>query len=75
MEKSSIFNWKERAILDTLKNKRGFSSINEISNKTGMSWTTCKKWLIKLFDSGLLIKQPSNTTNKYKIDFDSIYKN
>lgn len=48
------FNKQERIILQLLyKNVRGFT-INEIAEKTGLSWVTVRKYLRKLKEKGVI---------------------
>ncbi len=82
MKKKPIFNSKEKLILHTVGRHRKMLTINEVSTETGISWITCKKYLEKFYDDGLLQKEIETTkgkriisrTPRYQIDFEKIYK-
>jgi len=82
MKKKPIFNSKEKLILHTIGRHRKLLTINEVSSETGISWITCKKYLEKFFEDGLLEKEVETEngieiigkTPKYQIDFKNIYK-
>ena len=54
MKKKPNFNAKERAILQALNKSRVGLTTYEISEITGISWVTVKKYLKKLKEMGVL---------------------
>jgi len=76
-----IFNSKERIILQIIGKHKKFLTTSEIAKETGLSWTTARKYLDKLYEDGLISKQYSDTTGereyqkkqKYQLNFKEIY--
>ena len=54
MKKKPNFNAKERIILQTLNKSRVGLTIYEISQITGISWVTVKKYVKKLQETGVI---------------------
>ena len=54
MKRKPHFNAKERAILQVLNKSRVGLTIYEISQITGISWVTVKKYVKKLKEKGAL---------------------
>ena len=78
-----LFNHKEVAILHSIGKSRRYLSVNEISSITGISWTTCNKYIEIMYKDGILSKKfPKKTGGyvigqkkaKYRVNFEKLYK-
>ena len=55
--KKPHFNRQEKAILKVLFTERRYMSINEIADKSHMSWVTARKHLKRLKERGAILCQ------------------
>lgn len=55
-KKKSVVKDKEKIILLTLHRDGGFMTAHEISQKSGISYVTARKYLKKLLKEGILIE-------------------
>jgi len=55
-KKKSLVKDKEKIILMMLHKEGGFMTANEISEKTGISYVTVRKYLKKMVKEGVLIE-------------------
>jgi len=78
--KKPIFNTKEKVILLAIGKYRRFLSTSEIAKETGISWITCKKYIDKLYNEGIIARQYPHTGKrtyekkpKFRLNFEEIY--
>lgn len=57
LKKKKILTDKEKIILEYMTSVGGTATPNEISEKTGISYITVKKYLDKLTKEGILIEK------------------
>jgi len=56
-KKKSTLNIKEKEILRILHKEGGFMTAHEISQKTGISYVTIRKYIKKMIKEGILIEE------------------
>jgi len=61
--KKTAFNKNERVILQVLYKERRSMTINELVEKTGMSWVTIKKYLQLLKKRNYVIEKVGNKSS------------
>ena len=73
VKEKQYFNKNERAIMALLFKERRPLSIREISEKTGLSWVTVKKWEKELENKGFLVKgQATQVREKKELNYEKV---